>query len=169
MSEAPVMRTADGLVDVNTLILRCVNIRFQIAPGVGAGLGIADAPYTVSVGGVQVINDRTTADGEVRVPVVAPEHGVPVLRIFDTDFNVNLHAGLTSIDTLAGQQKRLDHLGYLTGYQLTPIANEVPDDGRDGARTQQSIMNLQIENALTLDGEVGRNTKAKITELMGGV
>ena len=44
-----------------------------------------------------------------------------------------------------------------------------PDDGTDGTRTQQGIMNFQTDTVLTIDGDIGANTKTKLTETMGGV
>lgn len=161
MSEdAEVMRTAEATEDVNTIVLPTVPIRFQIAPGTGAGLGIENAAYTITVNGTQYSTGSTNADGEVMVPL-CPSGAV--VRIFETEYTVTIHAdGLVDITTLRGRQKRLDHLGYLTGYQLTPIASDVPDDGTDGPRTQQAIMNFQTDTNLTIDGDIGAQTEGQL-------
>ncbi len=160
-----VMRTAADLDAVNTVVLRQIPIRFQLAPGTAANLGIAGADYTVSVGGAQVASGTTNADGEVMVPYMGLTAGSVTVNLLGTDYVVTLHpTGLGDAATLTGQQMRLAHLGYMTGYQLDPIASALPDDGEDGARTQQSIMNFQMDfGPLTLDGEVGANTRTKLT------
>ncbi len=162
MAQARIMRNAAERDDVNTLVLHCVPIRFQIAPGTAAGLGIQGASYTVTVNGAQFATGQTNADGEVQVPLVAD--GATV-RIFDTDYFVTPHPdGFVDVATLRGQQKRLDHLGYMTGYQLSPIANATPDDATDGTRTQQALLNFQTDTGITIDADVGPQTKQKMQD-----
>jgi peptidoglycan hydrolase-like protein with peptidoglycan-binding domain len=159
---AEIMRVAAELAAVNTLVLPQVPIRFQIGPGTGAGLGIQGATYVITVNGTQYSTGQTTADGEVMVPLVP---GGAVVRIFDTEYTVTIHAdGLVDITTMRGRQKRLDHLGYLTGYQLTAIASDVPDDGNDGPRTQQAIMNFQTDTTIDIDGDIGPQTEQKLRD-----
>jgi hypothetical protein len=162
MADAEIMRNVAERDEVNTLVLHCVPIRFQIAPGTGAGLGIQGVNYVVTVNGTPFATGQTNADGEVQVPLVA---GGATVRIFDTDYLVTPHPdGLVDITTRRGRQKRLDHLGYMTGYQLGPIANDVPDDDRDGTRTQQAIMNFQTDTGLTIDGDIGNKTEGKLRD-----
>ncbi len=162
MQDAAVMRTGAELEDVNTIVLPQVPIRFQIAPGTGAGLGIQGATYVVTVNGTQFATGQTNADGEVMVPLTP---GGAVVRVFETEYTVTLHAdGFVDITTMRGRQKRLDHLGYVTGYQLTPIASDTPDDGTDGPRTQQAIMNFQTDTGITIDGEIGAQTEQKMRD-----
>lgn len=166
---APVGRTSEGEDLANTLaaITDTVKIRFQIAPGTDAGLGIASADYRILVGGTEHSTGQTTADGEIEVPLQPLLTGNVVVRIFDSDFNLTLHGGLQAVTTLTGQQKRYDILGYMSGYQLSAPGNSPPDDGSDGSRTQQSIMNLQTDSNLAIDGAVGRNTRNQLTTKAG--
>ena len=165
MLDVLVMRIAEGLAELNTLVIAPAPLRFQIAPGTGPGLGIAGVPYTLSVAGTQVFAGTTDANGEV--PILGLPAGPVTLRIFDTDYEITLHAtGLAAIDTLTGQQQRLDQLGYVTGHLLTRVASAVPDDGLDGPRTQQAIMNFQLDASLTVDGDIGPQTTNRLrTEL----
>lgn len=170
MINIEVMRTLAGLTGLNVLTLLTVPVRFQIAPGTSANLGISDVDYTISVAGAQVTIGRTGANGEVSVPLLAFLGGVPpVLRIFDTDFSLIVHPGLQPIGGLDGRQRRLEHLGYLTGYQLVAIGGATPDDNVDGPRTQQAIMNFQMDNTLTVDGDIGAQTTNKLRGDVGGV
>lgn len=166
---APVGRTSEGEDLVNTLAVvnEVVKIRFQIAPGTDAGLGIASADYEILVGGAQHSTGQTNADGEVEVPLQPLLTGPVVVRIFGSDYNLTLHAGLQAVTTLAGQQKRYDILGYITGYQLNTVGNNPPDDGTDGVRTQQAIMNFQTDSNLAIDGTVGNQTRTNLTTKAG--
>ena len=72
MAEIPVMRTMGDLLGVNTLVLATVPLRFQLAPGTAAGLGIANADYTIAFAGeAPFASGQTDADGEVPVPMLA--------------------------------------------------------------------------------------------------
>ena len=44
------------------------------------------------------------------------------LRVFDTDYTITLVDAYQAGTVTAGFQKRLDTLGYMTGYLLTPRA-----------------------------------------------
>src|SRR5260370_17025158 len=91
MFEALIARTSDALTHLNTLVMPTVRIRFQICPGVDAGIGIASAPYTVSAGGAQFKSDVTDANGELTIPILLITLGGPVLRIFDTHYPLTSH------------------------------------------------------------------------------
>lgn len=167
--KAPVARTSEGEDILNTLVVSrdIVKIRFQIAPGTDANLGIADVEYKLLSGGTEIGDGKTTTDGEVEIPLQPLLTGAVTVKIFDTDYNVTLHKGLEAATTRKGQQKRMDILGYLTGYQRDPIGNDVPDDGRDGTRTQQSIMNLQTDSNIDIDGDIGNQTRTQLTTKAG--
>jgi hypothetical protein len=167
--EAPVTRTSDGedLANTLTAVRGVVKIRFQIAPGIDSGLGIADTPYRILSGGAEIATGSTNAHGEVEVPLQPLLTGMVVVKIFETDFNLRLHPGLQAVTTLEGRQKRYDILGYMTGYQLVPIGSEVPDDTLDGTRTQQSIMNFQADANIAIDGTDGNRTRNKLTTRVG--
>jgi hypothetical protein len=147
------------------LTLRRAKIRFQFGSGADDTLGIADARWTLSLNGHQVAAGITGADGEVSF-LMSPIENL-VLNIFDTDYNVSLHSGLQPIAQLTGQQKRLDALGYLTGYQLSAIGSDVPDDNQDGARTRQAALNFQTDTSLAMDSQIGNRTKQGITNTLG--
>ena len=166
---APVARTSEGedLVNTLTTVREVVKIRFQIAPGTGAGLGIADADYKISAGGAEIATGKTNADGEVEVPLHPLLTGTVTVRIFESDFNLTLHGGLEAVTTLKGQQKRYDILGYMTGYLRNTVGNSAPDDGTDGSKTQQCIMNVQTDGNLAIDGTVGNQTRTELTSKTG--
>ena len=166
---APVTRTSEGEDLVNTLVVSrdVVKIRYQIAPGTEAGLGIANADFKILSGGTEIKSGKTNADGEIEVPLQPLLTGAVTVNIFGTDFNLTLHKGLEVVTNRRGQQKRFDILGYITGYQRDPVANNVPDDNRDSTRFQQSIMNLQTDSNLDIDGIIGNNTRNDLTSKAG--
>jgi hypothetical protein len=149
------------VIDVPTLL----RIRFQICGGTAEGLDVPGADYEVRRGGT-VIRRGTTRPGEdIEIHYRAgQEHR---LRIFDTDYVIRPHAGLAPVTELAGAQKRLEILGYLTGYQLEPLEDDPPDDSVDGPRTQQAIMNFQADRGLRLDGLLGEETRRSLEEAAG--
>lgn len=166
---APLGRTSAGVDLVNTLtvVLGVVKIRFQIAPGTGAGLGIPSADFRILSGGTELSRGQTNADGEVEVPLLPLLTGTVTVNIFGSDYNMSLHPGLQPVDTLAGQQKRCDIMGYITGYQLGTAGNAAPDDGRDGPKTQQAFMNVQHDGDLSIDGNIGNATRTDMTTKAG--
>jgi hypothetical protein len=166
---APLGRTSAGVDLVNTLtvVLGVVKVRFQIAPGTGADLGIASADFTISSGGTEITRGQTNADGEVEVPLLPLLTGTVTVGIFGSEYNMSLHPGLQPVNTLAGQQKRCDIMGYITGYQLGTVGNSPPDDGRDGVKTQQAFMNVQHDGDLSIDGTIGNGTRTDMTTKAG--
>lgn len=166
---APVTRTSEGEDLVNTLVVSrdVVKIRYQIAPGTEAGLGIANADFKILSGGTEIKSGKTNADGEIEVPLQPLLTGAVTVNIFGTDFNLTLHKGLEVVTNRRGQQKRFDILGYITGYQRDPVANNVPDDNLDSTRFQQAIMNLQTDSNLDIDGIIGNNTRTDLTSKAG--
>ena len=166
MTEARLTRTSQGLTVLNTLVMPTVRLRFQICPGTEAGLGIANVPYDVILNGTKVKGDVTDANGEATVEILVIQQGGAVLRIFDTDYNLSFSL-LRALSTTQGQQKRLEVLGYFTGYQLVALLNNPIDDGVDTPRFQQAIMNFQTDQVLAMDGVVGPNTRAKMKTVVG--
>ena len=169
LNNAPVGRTSEGedLANTLTAIRDVVRIRFQIAPGTDAGLGIENADYRILSGGTEMANGQTNADGEIEVPLQPLLTGTVTVRIFESDFDLSLHPGLQAVTTVAGQQKRYDILGYITGYQLGTAGSAAPDDGLDGTKTQQAIMNVQTDGNLAIDGTVGNQTRNSLTTKAG--
>jgi len=143
-----------------------LKVRFQICGGEPNGLGISGAEYILLRNGVEIARGSTDGNGEVPIEYLPGEGHV--LRLFNTDYPIHLHAGLQPLTSLEGLQKRLDVLGYMTGYLLSPIENDTPDDGDDGPRTQQSVMNFQLDHNLLLDGIVGNQTRNALQSAVGG-
>ncbi len=166
MLEARVTRTSDGLAILNTLVMPTVRLRFQICPGTDAGLGIAGAPYQVLLNGAKLKDDTTDANGEATVEILVIVQGGAVLHIFDTDYNLSFSL-LQALTTTPGQQKRLEVMGYLTGYQLAPQLNSAVDDGNDTPAFQQAIMNFQTDQVIAMDGTIGPVTRGKMQTAAG--
>lgn len=148
-----------------TLQKKTLRIRFQICGGEVDGLGIAGAEYVFTRSDGERAEGKTDENGEVKIEYVSGQ--THAIRIFGTDYRVRLHRGYEEIGTLEGIQKRLDTLGYMTGYLLEPIGNDVPDDGLDGPRTQQAIMNFQADHGLAIDGVPGARTKEALQDAAG--
>ena len=157
MTLVSLARSNESLLTRNVLALRQVKLRFQIAGGTGSDLGTANAPFTVSLGDLQVAAGQTDANGELTV-LIAPGEVLQV-QVLDTTYNVSFGAVMDAVSTLRGQQKRLDVLGYLTGQLLTALGNSVPDDNTDGARTRQAALNFQTDQNLIIDADIGTNTR----------
>jgi len=158
-------RAVRELATRNVLALRRVRVRFQIGGGEDDALGIADAQWELRLNDVEIASGRTDANGEVSFLIAAGER--LILNIFGTDYRVGLHPGLEPVAKMEGRQKRLDALGYLTGYLRDSIGNAVPDDGEDGVRTRQAVLNLQCDRNLVIDSVAGRRTRATLTTDVG--
>lgn len=165
MFEALIQRTLEGLTQAVTLVIPAVRVRFQICPGTDAGLGIQGAQYEVVSGGVTVKTDTTDANGEATIPIPLIQTTACVLRIFGTDYPLDISA-LQPVTTIVGQQQRLNLMGYVTGYQLD-ATNDPTSDGNDSTRHQQGIMNFQTDKALTIDGKIGPKTRGSLTKAAG--
>lgn len=163
MFEAFISRTLDGFTHLSTLVLPTARMRFQICGGVAGGTGVDAVPFTVSFSGVVFMTGTTSADGEVSVPVLEGA----VLRIFDTDYTLGFQTPLPAADSLAGEQKRLEVTGYFTGYLTTPLADNPTSDGNDSSRLQQAIMNFQMDQTLTVDGQIGPQTRGRLKTAAG--
>ncbi len=158
-------RSLEALLTRNVLALRLVKLRFQIAGGTGGDLGIGHAPFTVLLDGAEVAAGQTDANGEL-ILLIVPGETLEV-QLLDTTYNVSFGPVLDAATTLGGQQKRLELLGYLTGHLLTPLANAVPNDGTDGPRTRQAALNLQTDQNLAIDADIGTNTRNALTTAVG--
>lgn len=160
--DALITRTLDGLTHLSTLVLPTARLRFQICGGVGAGLGIAGATFTVSFSGAVFMTGATTADGEVSIPALEGA----VLRIFDTDYTLSFGA-LPALTALAGQQKRLEVMGYLAGQLTTAFGDSPTADGNDSSSLQAAILNFQSDRNLTIDGLIGPQTRGALQSAAG--
>jgi hypothetical protein len=158
-------RSIADAITGNMVAMVTVRFRFQIGGGTEDALGIEGADWRALQNDAQIASGRTPATGEVSFLMNPGEEAV--LEILGTEYRVTLHPGIAANDTLAGRQKRLDMLGYMTGYQLTPIADNAPDDGTDGPRTQQAIMNFQMDQNIGVDGEIGNQTAQALARAAG--
>ncbi len=164
--ETLVARTAQDQTGLNTVVILTYPVRFQTAPGAAAGIGIADADFVATAGGVEIARGTTDANGEVLIPIVALFNGPVTVTMLGSDYIFSFHPQ-QRIDVLAGVQQRLEKLGYMSGYQLAPRGGAPPDDGFDGPQTQQSIMNFQCDEDLVLDGELTPAMKQRLVALTG--
>lgn len=158
-------RSLQDLLTRNVLALRVVKLRFQIAGGTGADLGTANAPFTITLGALQVGAGQTDANGELTL-LIAPGEILEV-EVLGTIYNVSFGPAMDALTTLRGQQKRLEILGYLTGHLLIPLANTVPDDNTDGPRTRQAALNFQTDQNLLIDADIGTNTRNALRTAAG--
>jgi len=160
MSFFRVVRSVIEAATSSVLSLRRVDIYLQKYPGKDAASGVADIPYTVTVGGTRVspANARTASDGKMSIRL--PAGATATLRIMDTDIQVTLRDTLEAVTTRHGRQRRLSMLGY----QLGP--NGV--DGQRGQYTDRAVLNFQADHhPLTVDGDPGSNTRTRLTNEVG--
>ena len=167
MFEAFVQRVLEGLTQFNTIAMPIVRIRFQIAPGVGTGLGIAAVPFQVLVGGAPVHAGTTDANGEVTVPIPFIAAGNCVLRIFDTEFPLDFTPALDPVTAESGQAQRLDQMGYVTGYQLDATIDPSVEPTRAQPRSRQAALNLQADTGIAIDDDIGPQTRTQLTTKAG--
>lgn len=174
MFDLNVARTMQGLAPVNTVAVPMLDtpVRFQICPGTDAGAGIQGLAFTLAFGGNDFAAGTTTADGDVLVPSLLLLIADVTVKMLGGDYVVSANPALPAIGTIAGQQKRLEVLGYVQGYQLAPLLNNVFDDGADSPRHQQAIMNFQADrnppDALAIDGVIGPATSGVLRTQVGG-
>jgi hypothetical protein len=158
-------RSIERLLTRNVLALRVIKLRLQTAGGTGADLGVANAPFTVSLAELQVASGQTDANGELTL-LIAPGEVLQV-QMLDTTYNVAFGPAMEALTNLRGQQKRLEVLGYLTGYLLSPLGNDIPDDNTDGPRTRQAALNFQTDQNLTIDAVIGPDTRNALRTATG--
>jgi len=167
MLPALLTRTIGGLNTLNTLVVPTFPLRFQFAPGGQTGVGISGAPFTIFAAGQQIGAGITNDKGEAPVPIAHLFFAPPVtVHIFDTDYNLTIGPSDVS-ETLPGWQKRLEMLGYMTGYELTPIGSDRADDNDLGPRTLQAVLNFQTDQSLSVDSDIGANTTAALKREAG--
>lgn len=157
MLEALVPRILEGLTHFASIVIPHVRIRFQLAPGTEAGLGISGVPYEVFLNGASIATGTTDANGEVVVPTLPAGGGNAVLKIFGTEYNINLLNSWDAENTTIGQQQRLDQLGFIHGYQLSAVTDP-PSDGTLTPRFHDAINNIQWEKNLKVDGTTTATT-----------
>jgi peptidoglycan hydrolase-like protein with peptidoglycan-binding domain len=167
MLPALVTRTLVGLDTLNTLVIPTFPVLFQFAPGRQSGVGISGATFLIFAAGQQIGGGTTNDKGEVPLPIAPLFFSPPVVvRIFDTDYNITIGPSDVS-ETLPGWQKRLEVLGYMSGYQRNPIGSDRADDNDNGPRTQQATLNFQTDQTLEVDGDIGPKTSDALRKEAG--
>ena len=155
-----------------------VIVRFQVCPGDASGLGIANAPYVVRdgapPGGAEVARGTTNLFGEV--PVGRLRRGAHrTVVVFDTQYDVDLHPGVDPISPSARPcdpsiKKRLDTLGYLTGYLTSPVpvgSDSFVDNEEDRPRCEQGLQAFQADHGLASDAVLTDPTKQQLRQSAG--
>jgi hypothetical protein len=166
MLESLGLRVLEGLPHFISLVIPQVRIRFQIAPGVGAGLGIAAVPFEILVGGAAVLTGTTDANGEIIVPLPLVQAGNCSVKIFGSEFPIALLASWDPVTTDKGKQQRLDHMGYIRGYQLSTTIDP-PADGTLSERFHNAINDFQWNEDIAVDGVAGPITQGRLTAAAG--
>ena len=122
---------------------------------------IAGAQCALLVDG-QIYQLTTDGDGklEQEIPLDAKE-GTLTIRGNQTPFTddiIPIKIGhLDPIDELSGQIARLNNLGYFPG----------PIDGSDQPAFESAVEEFQCDHGLTVDGDCGPKTQAKLKEVHG--
>jgi outer membrane protein OmpA-like peptidoglycan-associated protein len=140
-----------------------IEVFFQKFPGKFDNAGISDVPYEFRVGGSLVSSGNTDSDGKATIVLRPGEVGT--LRIFDTDYQIEIHEPFEAVTNLTGQQRRLRHLGYQLGHSGTD------GNGVGVARnfnTERSILDFQTDHELPIDGNVDAATRTRLTTEAGG-
>ena len=134
-----------------------VEVFFQVYPVKqthdGTAIGIPNVPYTITTAGSSSpVSNSTDANGRIQV-ALAPG-STATLHIFDTDFLITARETLEAVNTLAGQQRRLQMLGFDLG--PTDV------DGLRGARTEKALLDFQADAGLGIDGVAGSGTRTRL-------
>ncbi len=105
-----------------------------------------------------------TTDGkgkfELNIPLKAQTGGMVIESDdtpYDGDFFTLLIGQLDPVETLSGQQARLDNLGYFPG----------SSDKEDDPAFLSAVEEFQCDHALTVDGKIGPKTQAKLKQVHG--
>ena len=167
MLESLGIRVLEGFTHFISLVVPQVRIRFQIAPGPGAGLGINGVPFEILSAGAVVGSGTTDANGEVIVPLLLVRTGGCAIRIFGTEFPITMLAAWDAVTTVTGQQQRFDHLGYIHGYQLDTTIDPT-SDGTLTSRFHNSINGFQWDEDVVVNGTVDPAvTQVRLTTAAG--
>jgi len=100
---------------------------------------------------------RGTTDAEGAVELFVPGGQAAELEIFGTRYEIVVRAALEDVASIAGQQRRLQLLGYYAGAV----------DGEIGAGTGLGLLNFQADQELNPDGVCGRSTQSKLAAEAG--
>jgi len=126
---------------------------------------VPDAQCELTIDGV-VETVTTSAEGRIeqKIPIDAKE-GVIVVKDPRSRINelpVHFRIGhLDPVEEMAGQQARLNNLGYFAG----PL--ESNSDEENQGLFASAVEEFQCEHGLTVDGKCGPKTQAKLREAHG--
>jgi hypothetical protein len=109
-------------------------------------------PYKIIIGG-RAIEGETDAEGILREKI-PPDTDRVELNILGRTIEL-LIGHLDPVDQVTGLQARLNQLGYMPG----------PVDGIFGPKTKAALSAFQILNGLSVSGEAGADSKAKLSEV----
>lgn len=115
--------------------------------------------YNLKVEGT-VFNDSIPGSAIIEhdIPAAAETAQLTVWRDDNTPHTWTLNIGhLDPVDTVTGQQARLNNLGFPAG----------SEDGNYGSKTRQAVQQFQERYDLTVDGICGPKTQAKLEEVYG--
>lgn len=107
--------------------------------------------------------EELTTDGDGRIACRIPRSAEQASLLFKDplvqfDLSTVIKIGhLDPIDEASGQQARLANLGYFCRR----------DDGRDDERFDHAVQEFQCDHGLTVTGECGPKTQAKLEEVYG--
>lgn len=154
----------------NTINLPTAEIFFQKSPGPAEGdaRGIEGLDFQVVHGGRVVQSGQTGSDGHILMRVHGGTSrveltfdGQPVAQYTFTVRDDPFEAATE----ITGVQRRLRSLGYHLGHAGTDSDGI---DGTVGAQTDKAILDFQIDQGLAFDGKVGRQTRDKLNDVVGG-
>jgi len=153
----------------NALNTRTIELYFQKSPGwdEGDSRGIQGIEYQVMSGGAVVQSGRTEADGKIDLRVTAGRAELQILWDGNVvaSYEVELREDpYEAGNTVLGVQRRLRTIGYHLG-RNGDRGNGI--EGTLGVKTDQAILDFQIDNELQIDGAVGGATRRKINDIVG--
>jgi hypothetical protein len=153
-------------------------IRFQICPGTAPDIGIAGLPFIVWEGTTELARGVTGAAGQLTVEMAEGE--ALTLEILGNRYELRIVPELPSVP-LAGRfnvpyprhaavKRRLELLGYLTGYlrEAVPNSDTLSQNDQDDPRAHQAIQNFQADQRMESDGEIGDGVWDRLTQEVGG-
>lgn len=166
MGTTVVSKVLEGLPHTNTIVLPKLRVRFQIAAGDGANIGIAGVKFQILLSGKAMSEGVTDPNGEIVVPLIQARAGNCSIKIFDTEYPIKLLPNWEAVDTYQGMQERLEHLGYIRGH-LMDATVDPPADGTINERTLHAVNDFLWDSDLPVDGEVTAAMRTKLTTAAG--
>jgi hypothetical protein len=154
----------------NTLDSRTIEIFFQKspAPPTGDSRGIESLDYEIVDGTTVLQSGSTGEDGRIEVPVTGGQAQLRLTWQGNPVATYELHLRddpYEAVTTITGVQRRLRNLGYHLGHAG---ADADGIDGDLGERTDDAILDFQIDNELVIDGAVGTGTQNELNDVVGG-